>query len=193
MQLFGQIKTTIVCPRVVFILGKLQIDDTPVGHMFKIMLREWGLSWKFEGNTDFCNLEGSWEALLKGFTVFSAIQNAEIEVIDDINLLFTWCRDYCANITHIPIDANDKILLHSSANASTKKKSDPSLPKQTDYEPYDRVLGTYKQNGDVNTEDLEIDKQSEPDENFTNQSQTLSDDDDNHEDNFDKVLLIFLY
>ncbi len=185
MQLFGQIKTTIVCPRVLFILGKLQLDDTPVGHMFKIMLREWGLSWRFENNTDFCDLEGSWEALLKGFTVFSAIQNAEIEVIDDISLLFTWCRDYCANITHIPIDANDKILLNS-ANASSKKKTDPSLPKQT-IESYDRVIDTYKQNGHVNNDDLEIDKHSEPDENFTNQSQAISDEDDNYEDNFDQV------
>ncbi len=105
MVLFGCVRTTIVCPKVCKALGLVQIDDSPLGDMFRIMLKESGLTWNLKDIPEKTyDLEGSWEAMLKAYIIFTAIQVSEMEVFNEIALLLKWCKECVANVTVMPVN-----------------------------------------------------------------------------------------
>ena len=52
--------------------------------------------WKFEDTDGQCYIEGSWEAMLKGHTIFTAVKKASTlpEIYNDMGLLYEWSTDY---------------------------------------------------------------------------------------------------
>ena len=136
MGLFGNVKTTIICPKVYQSLNTLQNDSSPLGDMFKIMLKESGLTWNLkETPEETCDLEVSWEAMLKAYVIFTAVQISDTEVAndDDVNFLFKWCKDCLVNVPHIPVNDTDgsalKRLLKTNSSGKQTRRSKRCLNK----------------------------------------------------------------
>ncbi len=140
MGLFGSFRTTIVCPKVCQSLGKLQQDSSPLGDMFKIMLKESGLTWNLKETPEdgkswtTCDLEGSWEAMLKAYIIFTAVQVSEMDIANDINLLYKWCKDCERNVNAIPVNDVDgqklKYLFQAHPTAGQNVASKAQLDKK---------------------------------------------------------------
>ncbi len=192
----------------------LQHDRSPIADMFRILLKESGLTWNLQdmpGNV--CDLEGTWEAMLKGYVIFSAMQTAGMEVANDVNSLYKWVQDCNRKVDVIPLNDIDgqtfKYILqtpvatgfnhNSSAQLDKVGYQDSLLNTGPQYHSQNSMFGSIQgqitgfsdlPKGESSNEgkmdfdkmfrstDIEIDKMSEPDENFTNISDTNHDEGD---------------
>ena len=92
MVLFGVCKSTVTCSAVSCLLHKLLVDQSAPNQMFKTLLSDFGLQWHFGKEDGLCYIEGSWEAMVNGYAVFTAIQKARDrpEIYHDMWLLYEW-------------------------------------------------------------------------------------------------------
>ena len=92
MALFGVCRSTVICPSVSCLLQKLLVDQSTSNVMFKTLLSDFGLKWHFGEEDDLCYIEGSWEAMISGYEVFTAVQKARDrpEIYHDMRLLYEW-------------------------------------------------------------------------------------------------------
>ncbi len=196
MGVFGIVKTTIVCHKVNQCLHRLHLEESPIANMFMSLLKQAGLTWNLtetlEG--DSYDLQGSWEAMLKAYGIFTAIQTSEMSVENDIEYLFKWCQDCLVNLPHIPVNDTDaNALRHLLKTLSTPKKYNTrrhvlANGGQGSRSEHDRHGDLPKEEPNKEFEDVqikeEIDKISEPDDSFNNTHDTNIDDkgEDNEED-----------
>ena len=91
MTLFGVCKTTVTCSSVSCFLQKLLVDQSTANKMFKTLLTDLGLKWHF-GKDGLCYIEGSWEAMVNGYEIFTAVQKARDhpKIYQDMWLLYEW-------------------------------------------------------------------------------------------------------
>ncbi len=99
-DILGWCKSTVICPKVIYILQKLSNDQSTHSQKFRRLLSEWDLVWTFDDDGG-CSLEGSWDALLFGYAVFTAIRKASAfpETYHDLGLLYQWSTGYCEEIS----------------------------------------------------------------------------------------------
>ena len=92
MALFGMCKSSVICPSVSRLLQKLLVDQSTSNLMFKTLLSDFGLKWHFGEEDGLCYIEGSWEAMVNGHEVFTAVQKARDrpEIYHDMRLLYEW-------------------------------------------------------------------------------------------------------
>ncbi len=198
MGVFGIVKTTIVCHKVNQCLHRLHLEESPIGDMFMSMLKQAGLTWNLtetlEG--DSYDLQGSWEAMLKAYVIFTAIQTSEMSVENDVEYLFKWCQDCLVNLPHIPANDTDaNALRHLLKTLSSAKKYNTRSHVSTygragSGTEYNRHHDLPKEEPNKESENItikeEIDKMSEPDDSFNNTHDTNIDDEDDNEENAEK-------
>ena len=123
MVIFGNVHTTLECPKVFKALQMIENDSSGLGDVLKMMLKESGLTWKMKkAPEDTCDLEGPWEAMIKTYVIFNAIQVCDQESADNIKLLFEWCIDVLENVIHIPVKDTD-IQTNTYIEEKFKRKS----------------------------------------------------------------------
>lgn len=127
MVLFGPCRSTVDCLTVTYILQKLSSDASTFGRMFKLLLTDWGLSWNFDDKDGICKIEGSWEAMLKGYTLFTAIDKASKhpEIYHDFGLLYQWSTDYCREVSKYGTSSSideDATYTHNDSKISEKEE-----------------------------------------------------------------------
>ena len=123
MVIFGNVHTTLECPKVFKALQMIENDSSGLGDVFKMMLKESGLTWKMKkAPEDTCDLEGPWEAMIKTYVIFNAIQVCDQESADNIKLLFEWCIDVLENVIHIPVK-DTEVQTNTYIEEKFKRKS----------------------------------------------------------------------